>query len=705
MSQTTTGSATAQQPSTRQAQPPQQTRHPDPRHGGIELQTVSGSSTAAAQTATTTRPSQPTATPATSSTPAHNPPTVTPTLSTPAASPPSVGASQPTGNRPAPQGNNTTSPATQRVPATTPLTQQSQPIPPNPATTPSTSTTSIPKPPPCPWLKSLTDLSPVFLIALIFAFVSAISLGANSPDWVLARLSPTSGILLLSFMSKITDWGFGGAAEKAWEMIQWGPLLRGRGGNLLSFLTLGSRFKGWVGVVGSRWAWMSRGVGGPGFWALMRIVVWVVVQFPGVILMSVVEPQLEYLPLNRTTVSGGIGVFDPSLVIQQIDGPVISNWLYSILQDPSFSILHDAVAEDCQSSTTCISVLMNGGMKTIAPFPYLHRDPQVPTYVAENVPGYQIDAWDLSNTPIRFSGRQCQLYNGDQDSVASGLYICLKDDPDGSIIASLYPCTYDCVPMEGYQNATVETSLWITKLAIYRRNSTFVANRSSGQILSVKDVSEPVRQHIPAADFRLALATFLCENGSNSTTTTNLCASTGPNAMLTDSIAHLGLTAGPDQFSPALGVLQNLFATSLYFYTPVYKKQLAVSFPASTYDLVPDLPGENYFQGSVAKPYEYVAPAPWTALAYLVSGLVLVVLCSSAIAFSSVMGTPEVSGFPGVDVVRLKVEDGNGVDQVGGIAGVFATKQGDGEVMKMAVGLTVRLDGQGQGGVSAAAVP
>jgi len=153
-----------------------------------------------------------------------------------------------------------------------------------------------------------------------------------------------------------------------------------------------------------------------------------------------------------------------------------------------------------------------------------------------------------------------------------------------------------------------------------------------------------------------------------------------------------------DQFSPAVGVLQNLFATSLYMFTPVFKRQIGVPDGSTIVDQVlKGLPEENYFQGSLAKPYEYVAPAPWTVVAYLVSGVVLLVLCSGAISFSSVVGTPEVSSFPGVDVVRLKVEDRYRVEQRGGMAGVFATQPRDEEVMKVAVGLMVRLDGQGQG--------
>ncbi|KAK0648082.1 hypothetical protein B0T16DRAFT_455587 [Cercophora newfieldiana] len=583
--------------------------------------------------------------------------------------------------------------------APTPEAQQSQPSQPsqpritqahNSPLTPSSSTPSAPKAQRPSWRKGVSDFYALILISCVFTFVTTISLGASFPDWVLARLSPTSGILLLSFMSKITDWGFGGATEKAWEMIQWGPLLHGRGGNLLSFLTLGSRFRGWVRVLTARWAWMP------------RLLVWVVVQFPGVILMSVVEPQLEYLPRNWTTVSGGIGIFNSSLVIQQIDGPKISNLVYSALQDPRFSTPADPISEDCKSSPNCTSYLMSGGLTTISPFPYLLRDPHLPAYTAQNVPSYQIDAWDLTETPIAFKGSECQLFKGvpSSDAISQGFYLCAKDESDSAIVAAFAMCTQNCVSLDNLRNRTFQTLSWATRISIHRRLVDFVADRRTETILSIGNLSDPILQHIPAADFRPAFETFLCIDGSNS----SLCQHSGVNGIFTESVAWLTLPQF-DQYSPVVGVLQNLFATSLYLYTPVYKRQIAVPGVGLPNTLLEGLLDENYFPGSLASPYEYVAPAQWTVIAYLASGVVLILLCSAATAVSSIMGAPEVSNFPGVDAVKLTLEDGNGADQPGGMARVFAAQQRDEEVMKTAVGLTVRLGGQGQGGLSTATTP
>lgn len=103
-------------------------------------------------------------------------------------------------------------------------------------------------------------------------------------DWVLARLTPTSGILLLSILSKLIDWGLGGTTDKVWTMLQWGPVLRGGKGknNMLTFLTLGARLDGSIKVLFNRLAWSNsspgfktwlpwgRFINCAGIWALMK---------------------------------------------------------------------------------------------------------------------------------------------------------------------------------------------------------------------------------------------------------------------------------------------------------------------------------------------------------------------------------------------------------------------------------------------------
>ncbi|KAK3341855.1 hypothetical protein B0T25DRAFT_585953 [Lasiosphaeria hispida] len=594
----------------------------------------------------------------------------------------------------------------QPQPQPQPQLQPSQSQSPTSTTSPTPVSPSIPPAPALPtrklflWRKHASQFSVLVFITCIFVFVSAISLGANSPDWLLARLSPTSGILLLSFMSKLSDWGLGGATSKAWEMIQWGPLLRGPGGSLLSFLTIGSQLEGWVEVLCRKWTWLpryglvARPVGSPGFWALLRLVIWVAVQFPGLIIMSVVETQTEYLASNWTTVSGGIGVFDPSLIFQQIQGPSVSNYVFTILRDQTFSKLTDPVTDDCKTSPACVSYLLTGGLTTLAPLPFLQANVAEQTaYIAEDVPSYHIDAWDLMRSPTNFSGSGCRLY-GATDANLQGFYLCAKNDDNGAIVTGYAPCglAKDCQAVPRSPNATVQLNIWITQLSVYRRKVTFAADRRTSILLRADGASQPLAQHIAATDFLLAFDKLLCSTNSAS----NLCDPNQPNFLLTDAVATLLSLSITQDSSHGLEVLQNLFAVSLYLFTSVWVKQIGQSTPRSLVQnaLVGGLPDENYFPASLARPVEFIAPAPWTVVAYLVSGAVLLVLCFVAATVSAVVGTPEVSSFPVVDAVRLKVRESDGREFPGGVAGIFAGKKADADVMSIAARLTVRLEDQ-----------
>jgi hypothetical protein len=58
------------------------------------------------------------------------------------------------------------------------------------------------------------------------------------------------------------------------------------------------------------------------------------------------------------------------------------------------------------------------------------------------------------------------------------------------------------------------------------------------------------------------------------------------------------------------------------------------------------------------------------------------------------MEAPEaLSSFPGVDAMRLRVEDGSGLECRDGLAGDFPREQGDAGVMRSAFELTGRMGG------------
>jgi hypothetical protein len=106
-----------------------------------------------------------------------------------------------------------------------------------------------------------SHLDPDFLWFLltgcVFIFTCLVLYHADTPTWLLERIHPSSGILLLSFLSKLTDWTLSGTVEKAWSHIQWGPMLH-KSGNFLNFLIVGSGVEALVKVLLPRWTGLSR---------------------------------------------------------------------------------------------------------------------------------------------------------------------------------------------------------------------------------------------------------------------------------------------------------------------------------------------------------------------------------------------------------------------------------------------------------------
>lgn len=170
-----------------------------------------------------------------------------------------------------------------------------------------------------------------------------------------------------------------------------------------------------------------------------------------------------------------------------------------------------------------------------------------------------------------------------------------------------------------------------------------------------------------------------------------------PNFLLTDSISYLLSTAAGLEYSPGLSVLQNIFATSLFLFTPAWTTQLGVSVDVTVGNgTVAGLPGENYFVGSMARPVEYVKPAGWTVVAFVVVGGVLLCLCLGGMVGSvwvagRGVGVGETSSFPLVDAGQLDVRDERGV--VRGLADVFQVGGGveDEDVIRFAAGSEIRV--------------
>lgn len=153
--------------------------------------------------------------------------------------------------------------------------------------------------------------------------------------------------------------------------------------------------------------------------------------------MAVVEPQTQYIANDFQPVSGGLGVFDPSTIIPMTQGPAIANYIYTVLDDPRFTYRTDGAATSaCQSNSSCESYIMTGGIAIINPLPNrrVNNDKGLTAYTARDVPSYQLDTWDLSNTPMDFMAGECELYNANVFD-ALGFYLCMRNDDDGSVLA------------------------------------------------------------------------------------------------------------------------------------------------------------------------------------------------------------------------------------------------------------------------------
>ncbi|CRK35336.1 hypothetical protein BN1723_004111 [Verticillium longisporum] len=341
----------------------------------------------------------------------------------------------------------------------TPLTPNGAPIPSNVPTKAS------------PIHAALTDglLWSALWAMLLFMFVSLLTWQAKSLDWPLANLSISSGIFLLTILAKLTDWALDSLGNLGWEKLYWGPILH-RNATLLTHLVMNSGLAGWWVVLRnppkngspspSRIVnLLRRGLSArwPQFWAFWRIAVWLLIQFPGIIIMSDASPRTSYRPAGWSTVSGGMGIFNSSDTFQVPGDYVTNSYIFNMLQDTRMASSTEAISHACRNDLTCEATLLVGGLRWIAPWPYIQLPSDLTAFLTRDMPVYQLEGRNTTlDKSISWAISECRVYQ----AVDSAIQICAKEsNKGGSILTGNSTISRYCET--GQVRSDVTLNLWM----------------------------------------------------------------------------------------------------------------------------------------------------------------------------------------------------------------------------------------------------
>ncbi|KAG9256522.1 uncharacterized protein F5Z01DRAFT_617828 [Emericellopsis atlantica] len=471
--------------------------------------------------------------------PASPPPASSPQASSPQASPP-------------PASFRTGSPGVQQ-----PINLAAHRLPPNgssvaiPLQTPSNTSTGK-------GFLTYSVLSTAICALGLFIFITLVTWKSASLDWPLANLSITSGILLLSFVSKFIDWALEMLSDVGWEKLYWGWLLQRSGGNLLTFLVVNSGLNAWL-------------------------------------------KALVYAPK--------------------------------------------------QSSRSSLRLV------TLSKRQLLARWPQFWAFWRQG--------WNTTfEKSIFWADKECRVYG----SASNAVQICAKEsNKGGSILTGIRACdpgqlddTGDCTlnpDWPGWDSFVAFSST----LDIHRLNTSIAADRRSSAILDVLDKGEAHRQKIESTNFLDAFDNLLCPfNPDNSSTTSRYCEIGQARSDLTNSlwsVIYSNYNVGAMESSLAVETLRNLFATALFLFNPVYRGAVLTSEPVFSRTTQAGLADENYFPGSAARVSSYVAPKPWSVVAFTVSGAFMIFASLAAVCVSLYFKQPTTSTFDPINVFSVKVSE------------------------------------------------
>ncbi|KAE9379810.1 hypothetical protein N431DRAFT_458803 [Stipitochalara longipes BDJ] len=567
--------------------------------------------------------------------------------------------------------------------------------------------------------KTVSHLFWPIIATLLFLIVAPILIRGTSVGWPLSKLTPPMGTFILSLFSKLTDFVLDWGADTVWEMVHWGPLLR-KGEELLTFLAFTSDIDGWVRLIFFRSGWSSKDFekrkhshieqhcdlsgsrqSGPNesstrnlqtgkaksfievskapgkdasrfhvryfrLWSLFRLLIWGVIQFPGVIMMTIINSETDYIPANWTRTSGGMGVFDTSAITLGVTDPTVWAYIFYLVRDATMSYPVDPVSADCSASDSCESFLLPGGLRSVTPWPYgVSTDKRFTSYITKDAPAYQMDVWDAPSD-TQWDPNDCIVYGapGFDNSTAFQLCISYSDGHTDQLLAGwrFCPVPFTVLPSGECSQAGSWSSSrsWATYIVFSRRLATTTYDRYSSQVLKVSSLRPPAVQEIPPKNFTAAFNTMICPL-TNSTEISTYCIGSGSLNIVTSTIASdILLYEGTSTSSIPLDVLRNLFGTSVFFFNPVNTQ--SVPSPSVVQS---GLPPENYFMGSPARPIIFVAPVRWTAEAYAAVMGTLLLLGWVVIVYAKKSDPRECGPFPFMNFLTLgwRIETGSDIDQ------------------------------------------
>ncbi|KAH8817491.1 hypothetical protein F5884DRAFT_748955 [Xylogone sp. PMI_703] len=524
-----------------------------------------------------------------------------------------------------------------------------------------------------------------FIYALVMVgLLDGLAWTASSINSPLGSISYQSGVLILNIFAIFTGHALSAAAGLVWDRVIYRILLRnkGKGCNLVVFWALTGEF--WVpwllfwkelwrelrqklyrilqprhqntnlqaqaGTRTSRRAHVKS-------WSLAKMLSWMLMQFPGIVVMTVVNTATSFIPVQWIPIGGGIGVYDPKAAFPDIAPILISDSVTNILQDTRRAVQVDPINEECiRSGDSCQSFLIPGGLFTVSPSPYNKtNDTGLDVFVTKGGPAYQIDLWSPPET-FTWTADECNIYAA---GISSGFQLCASPYPGGpsQIVTGWTPCLGEILPnRQCDQPGSWKAYRYMsTVLSISRRTATVYSSRKTSTILSLEDLGEPTLQNITVEDFKTAFDVMLLPW----TNASSLSYSTSSSVFSLTSLVYtqiiFGLTAPVSIQS--IQYLQNLFATPLYIFNPLVVG-VSAGLPAIT-NIQPDLAPENYIEGSFARTRTHVVPERWTVIVFVVVSGAILFVDFTALVVTAFFKGPDASDFDFVDSLKLKWFDLN----------------------------------------------